>query len=210
MILIAGLERAPGELSFEARIGPEPRQVWFRTETVTLPASEAALAACLLPAMRLGDSLELEEPLDPRLLRSQREFQAIQRARSTGWGFGDLPLGEVEVIAPTRVVRPEPPSGRMAAIVDGGADSWATVLGEPDLTDVIFVDGFDPAARAEGAPRARTRRGCARPPRRSACRSTWSAPTCVSCRTRWSPGRSTPAAPRSRSPSSSSRSSTGS
>jgi Glycosyl transferase family 2 len=151
VILIAGLERAPGELSFEARIGPELRQVWFRTETATLPASEAALAACLLPAMRLGGALTLEEPLDPRLLRSQREFQAIQRARSTGWDFGDPPLREVEVIAPTRVVRPEPPSGRVAAIVDGGVDSWATVLGEPDLTEVIFVDGFDRPARAGGS-----------------------------------------------------------
>jgi Glycosyl transferase family 2 len=140
---IADLERSPGELSFEARIGPTPRRIWFRTETKTLPAAEAALAACLMPAMRLGGSLHLAEPISPRVLRSQREFQAIQRAWSPDWSFDDRPLHEVEVMAPTRPVEPAAPSGRVAAFFSGGVDSWATVLSEPDLTDLIFIEGFD-------------------------------------------------------------------
>ncbi len=140
---IADLERSLGELSFEARIGATPRRIWFRTETLTLPAVEAALAACLMPAMRLGGSLRLEEPISPRVLRSQREFQAIQRAWSPDWSFDDRPLREVEVMASARTIEPAAPSGRVAAFFSGGVDSWATVLSEPDLTDLIFVEGFD-------------------------------------------------------------------
>jgi glycosyltransferase involved in cell wall biosynthesis len=140
---IVDLARSPGELSFEARIGPEPRRIWFRTETSTLPAAEAALAACLMPAMRLGGSLRLEEPISPRVSRYLPEFQAIQRAWSKEWSFNDRPLREVEVLSPTRVVEPAAPTGRVAAFFSGGVDSWATVLSEPDLTDLIFVEGFD-------------------------------------------------------------------
>jgi glycosyltransferase involved in cell wall biosynthesis len=140
---IADLERSFGELSFEARIGPTARRIWFRTETKTLPAAEAALAACLMPAMRLGGSLGLAEPISPRVLRSQPEFQAIQRTWSPDWSFDDRPLREIEVTAPARPVESAAHSGRVAAFFSGGVDSWATVLSEPDLTDLIFVEGFD-------------------------------------------------------------------
>jgi len=86
---IANLERSPGELSFDARIGTDSRRIWFRTETPTLPAAEAALAACLMPAMGLGGSLWLDEPITPRVLRSQQEFQAVQRAWSMEWSLTD-------------------------------------------------------------------------------------------------------------------------
>ncbi len=141
---ITNLKRAPGEISFEARIASETRRVWFRTETQTLPAAEVALAACLMPAMRLGGTLRLEEPISPRVLRSVREFQAIQRAWSTGWDFIDGPLHEIEVVALTRVVEPTPPKNRVAAFFDGGLDSWATVLSEPGVTDLILIEGLDP------------------------------------------------------------------
>ncbi|HVX34054.1 MAG TPA: glycosyltransferase family A protein [Solirubrobacterales bacterium] len=139
------LERSPGHLSFEARIGATPRRIWFRTETPTLPAAEAALAACLMPAMRLGGSLSVGEPISPRVLRCQREFQAIQRAWSLDWPFVDRPLREVEVSAPRRAPEwpPAAPTGRVASFFSGGVDSWATALSEPDVTDLIFVEGFD-------------------------------------------------------------------
>ena len=50
---IADLHRAPGELAFEARIGPDPRRIWFRSPGAAfVPSADAALAACLMPAMR--------------------------------------------------------------------------------------------------------------------------------------------------------------
>jgi glycosyltransferase involved in cell wall biosynthesis len=140
---VADLRRAPGELSFEARVGGRTQRVWMRTETPVLPTADAALAATAMPAMRLGGTLELAEPVSPRLLRTQREFQAIQRGWSWDWEFGDPPLHEVEVVAPVRRP-PEPAGNRVAAFFSGGVDSWSTVLMNPDVTDLIFVrEGFD-------------------------------------------------------------------
>jgi hypothetical protein len=146
---ISNLRTAPGELSFEARVAGDPKRVWLRTETEVVPNADAALAACLLPAMVSGGTLRIEEPLSPRLLRTQREYQAIQRAWSLGWNFVSEPLREVRVLAPTREPETRPPSGRVAAFFSGGVDSWATVLENPDLTDLVFVRGLDLIPGAE-------------------------------------------------------------
>ncbi|MCW2987357.1 MAG: hypothetical protein JWM24_295, partial [Solirubrobacterales bacterium] len=140
---VANLHVAPGELSFEAGIDGRFQQVWFHSQTPVVPSADAALAACLMPAMQTGGTLELSEPVSPRLLRTQREFQAVQRAWSLEWEFGDPPLQEVEVVAPTRVPQPPAAPGRVAAFFSGGVDSWSTVLANPDITDLIFVRGID-------------------------------------------------------------------
>jgi hypothetical protein len=141
---IDDLTCSEGELSFHARIaGAEPRRVWYRTATAVIPTADAALATCLMPAMRSGGALRMSDPVSPRVLRNQREFQAIQRAWSFGWPFGEPPLEEVEVSAPTRAVEPRRPSGRVAAFFSGGVDSWSTVIENPDVTDLIFVRGID-------------------------------------------------------------------
>jgi glycosyltransferase involved in cell wall biosynthesis len=146
---IANLEIAPGSLSFEARVGGRRHPVWLRTGAPVTPDADAALAAGLMPAMRHGGSLRLSDPVSPKLLRTQREFQAIQRAWSLDWDLGE-PLREVEVIAPERPASPLERSGRVAAFFSGGVDSWATVLGNPEVTDLIFVRGFDlPVSEAD-------------------------------------------------------------
>lgn len=150
---IADLRAAPGELSFEARIGAEAKRIWFRTATPVTPPADAALAACLMPAMRHGGSLRMSDPVSPRVLRNQREFGAVQRAFSRRWELPDDPLEEVEVSAPERAPAPRPPTGRVAAFFSGGIDSWAAVLDTPELTDLIFVRGLDlrPAEGADAA-----------------------------------------------------------
>ena len=140
---ISNLKAAPGELAFDARVGGAERRIWFRSETAVMPYPEAALATCLMPAMAGGGRLAMSEPISPRVLRTQREFQAVQRAWSLSWPFGDPPLDEVEVIAPTRPAEVRQPVGRVAAFFSGGVDSWSTVLDNPDLTDLIFVHGID-------------------------------------------------------------------
>ncbi len=141
---IADVRCDPGELSFEARLhGREPRRIWLRSGTEVEPYPEAALAATLMPAMRTGGKLRMEEPISPRVLRTQREFQAIQRAWSRGWVFDDPPLEEVEVSAPVRPVRRREPTGRVAVFFSGGVDSFSTILGEEGVTDLIFVRGLD-------------------------------------------------------------------
>jgi hypothetical protein len=139
---ITDLTSAAGELSFQARIDGGAMRVWFRTETPVVPPADAALAACLIPAMASGGSLAVSQPVSPRILRTQREYQAIQRAWSLDWDYGAEPLLEVDVQAPPRGPA-ERPEGRVAAFFSGGVDSWSTVLANPDVTDLIFVHGFD-------------------------------------------------------------------
>jgi Glycosyl transferase family 2 len=140
---IVNLRAAPGQLSFDAVVGGRTQPVWFRTSSPVTPTADAALAASLMPAMRDGGRLTMGDPVSPRMLRTQREFQAIQRAWSLAWEFGDPPLREVEVLAPVREPEPAAARGRVAAFFSGGVDSWATVLDNPDLTDLIFVRGID-------------------------------------------------------------------
>jgi polysaccharide pyruvyl transferase WcaK-like protein len=141
---IVDIRQSPGELSFEARLhGREPQQIWLRSATAVEPYPESALAATLMPAMRSGGALTMDEPISPRILRMQREFQGIQRAWSREWVFDDPPLEQVEVSAPVRPVERRQPTGRVAAFFSGGVDSWATVLENPDITDLIFVRGVD-------------------------------------------------------------------
>jgi hypothetical protein len=140
---IANLKVAPGKLSFEASVGGREQEVWFRTESPFVPTADAALAACLMPAMLSGGTLELSDPVSPRLLRTQREFQGIQRAWSQDWLPGYPRLREVEVQAPVRKPPAPEREGRVAAFFSGGVDSWATVLTNPDVTDLIFVRGID-------------------------------------------------------------------
>jgi hypothetical protein len=95
--------------------------------------------------MRSGGTLRIAAPISPRLLRMQPEYQAIQRVWSLEWEseFGYPPLNEVAVSAPPRDDAPAQPSGRVAAFFSGGVDSWSTVIGHEDVTDLIFVRGTD-------------------------------------------------------------------
>jgi|GEM_PF-2754854 len=141
---IADLEMSPGELSFEARIGGDARRVWMRSDSAPTPGPEAALPICLMPAMRFGGSLEVSAPLSPKLMRGQREIQAIQRTWAAGRRAGEAQLHEVDVrSAGEGSAAPAQPTGRVATFFSGGVDSWATVLGYPEVTDLIFVRGFD-------------------------------------------------------------------
>ncbi len=140
---LAGLVLAPGELRFEARLAGGTTRVSFRNDSGAVPSPDAALAAALMPAMRSGGSLRIAADLSPRVARRQRDFQAIQQGWSRGWNLPQPPLREVEVEAGRRSAVPATPSGRVAAFFSGGVDSWATVLSEPELTDLIFVRGID-------------------------------------------------------------------
>jgi hypothetical protein len=140
---VRDVRSSPGELSFSIEAGGERRRISFQADTPVLPAPEATLAATLLPAMSRGGDLTLEAPISARLLRTQREFQAIQQLWSSRWPNEYHPLREIEVSAPSRVAEgPEEP-GRVATFFSGGVDSWATILANPEVTDLIFVRGLD-------------------------------------------------------------------
>lgn len=140
---VADVRRKPGELAFDTNIVGHQEGVWLRVADELVPNADAALATCLMPAMTAGGTLALPVPISPRILRNQREFQAIQRAWSLDWVFRDRPLEEVEVVAPERKPEPSRQNGRVAAFFSGGVDSWSTILDHPEITDLIFVRGVD-------------------------------------------------------------------
>lgn len=134
---------APGELSFDVDVAGIAQEVWFKTDAPVTPNADAVLAACLMPALLWGGTLEIDAPISPRLLRCQSEFQVIQRMWSRQWSYGLLPMGEVDVRAPARAIGPTPPGRGVATFFSGGIDSWSVIVDNPDVTHLIFVRGLD-------------------------------------------------------------------
>jgi hypothetical protein len=146
MSSLSDLTLAPGLIEFDAQIGPDPRRLWIKGEggeaAEITPPADPALAMSLVPAMREGGTLRVEGDLSPKVLRMQREFQALQRAWASGWP--DEPsLREVTVEAGEREVPAAADNGRIAVFFSAGVDSWASLLAEPDVTDLIFIKGAD-------------------------------------------------------------------
>lgn len=139
---VTELRAEAGELFFLARVGERKRRLWFRSESAAAPPAEPALATLLMPAMTEGGSLAFDDPISARLLRNQAEFQSVQRAWSSHWPFGGS-LREVEVRAPSRPAPGPAERGRVATFFSGGVDSWAAVLSNPELTDLVFARGLD-------------------------------------------------------------------
>lgn len=137
------LRSSPGKLSFEVDLNGLREQIWFRTDAPVTPTADAALATTLMLAMRSGGTLAIDEPIDRRLLRTQHEFQTIQRLWSRDWKPHPVQLSEVEVVAAARQSVGSLEGRAVAAFFSGGVDSWATVLNNPDITHLVFVRGAD-------------------------------------------------------------------
>lgn len=144
---LSDLALSPGLLEFDAWIGPKPHRLWIKGQggeaAEVVPHADSALAMGLVPAMREGGALRVEGAVSPRVLRMQREFQGIERAWSQEWHSGEPPLEEVTVEAGRRSVPAPSGENRVASFFSGGVDSWATLLSEPEITDLIFVKGVD-------------------------------------------------------------------
>lgn len=138
---------SPGELSFDVDVCGIQQTLWFRTDAPVTPNADAVLPTCLLPAVLWGGTLDIDAPISPRLLRSQTEFQAIQRMWSRGWSYGLLPLGEIDVLAPARPPAPPAADRGVATFFSGGVDSWSVVSQYPEVTHLVFVRGLDLAGR---------------------------------------------------------------
>jgi hypothetical protein len=133
----------PGELSFDVDVCGIEETIWFKTDAPVTPNADAVLATCLHPAVLWGGTLDIDAPISPRLLRSQTEFQAIQRMWSREWDYGLLPLGEIDVRAPARAPTEPAPSRGVATFFSGGVDSWSVVSEYPEVTHLVFIRGLD-------------------------------------------------------------------
>ena len=107
-------------------------------------SGDALLAGLLLPAMKLGESLQIEAPVSPRLLRSTPRIQAMYRA----W---EPRLSSVKVLAEPRPDPPRSSAGRVGLFFSGGVDSSYSLarnridhpLNEDRIEELIVIHGND-------------------------------------------------------------------
>ncbi len=139
----------------DGRVERSARVRWAGGEerlSVSVPAgleapehdATAFLAACLLPAMLRGEELEIDGAVSPRLLAASTKLRAIYATWLPGLGGGAVTAsGELDP-----VLRGE----RIGCFISRGVDSSysATRERDPELTDVVFVDGIEPMRNAEG------------------------------------------------------------
>jgi len=99
--------------------------------------SEAFLAATLLPAMRVAQSLWIAGKISPKLLRSAQEIQEI----ISKW-YPEFQRIRVE--AEPAELRKEYQGEEVGCFFSGGVDSFYTLLKhQEEITKIIFVHGFD-------------------------------------------------------------------
>lgn len=148
---IRELVHREGEYSFLLVEPERERRVrfWGDIPAPTRPSIEPALATTLLVAMGNGDALSLPGPVSPQLLRSLPDAQAVLRTIAEECSLIDGSIEPIEVRSPTadageesvRAAPAERPG--VGVFFSGGVDSWAALLSEPEVTEMIYVHGFD-------------------------------------------------------------------
>jgi hypothetical protein len=135
-----GLELS-AEVSFE-RPTRETMRVWYRLpEPVTPPPKlgDPFLAGLLIPAMSLGEDLEIDAPVSAELLEAAREQLCPTLRR---WGWEHVPI-EIRCAAEASPLVRDLARGT-GCFFSGGVDSWYTVLKRrEELSHLILVWGFD-------------------------------------------------------------------
>ncbi len=121
--------RSPALIQFNFLADVDPPQ----------PLGDAWLAALIVPAMFVGESLEIRAPVSKRLTRTVQEFQRMFHS----W-FPEL-FQIVQVIIPETVpTSAERDDGPAATFFSCGVDSWYSALTHlNELRALITVKGFD-------------------------------------------------------------------
>ncbi|MEX0972433.1 MAG: hypothetical protein WDZ46_04150 [Solirubrobacterales bacterium] len=147
---IRELVHREGEYSFLlAEPGRERRvRFWGDVPAPAAPRAEPALAATLLIAMAECDDLSLPVPLSRQLCRTLPDIQAVLRTLTAASVATDRVLRPVGLHTPPGppprdVAREEADAARAGVFFSAGVDSWSALLDNPDVTDLIYVHGFD-------------------------------------------------------------------
>ncbi len=144
--VVSDLDQAKGEFSFtiSGPLGEDRVRFWGDIPDNTgKPLFEAALAVALLPAMAVGGRLSIPGPLSPQLLRALPDVQAVLEHLAMESPLMDRRLQPVDVSNTDDADRPLDPAAGIGTFFSGGIDSWQTLLANPDITDLIYVHGFD-------------------------------------------------------------------
>jgi hypothetical protein len=145
--VVSDLRQGDGELSFlvSGPLGEHPVRFWGDIpENSAGPPVEPALAAVLLAAMTTGGELSLPGPLSPRLRRALPDLQAVLEWIAAECPAPNPPLRPVSIQSPPgQIEAPSTAPSGVGVFFSGGVDSWLTLLANPDVTDLIYVHGFD-------------------------------------------------------------------
>lgn len=125
------------EIVVSIEAGDRDAGVRFWSESVSLSSSpEAAVVATLLPAMRLGENINVPESISPRLSESLHEVQNI-------FAIWDRTLKRIAINASGKFSTPCR-GERVGTFFSGGVDSLYTLLKRKDeITDLVYIRGFD-------------------------------------------------------------------
>jgi 7-cyano-7-deazaguanine synthase in queuosine biosynthesis len=125
----------------ELRHGDYRQEIRFRVRGASATTgADPFVPAALLPAMRAGSALEIEDSVSPMLLAATPKVQEVV----TGWydSFSKVPF----LASTTRAATAAPGVG---CFFSGGLDSFYSVLQhQEEITHLILVHGFDMELRA--------------------------------------------------------------
>jgi hypothetical protein len=119
-------------------IGSERKEIYFRLPiSVAANKGDAFLAATLLPAMKQTGTLRIEGHVSLDILKNIPKIQQIFHRWDPTLEYIPVETSPCENSAPTN-------GGRIGCFFSGGIDSFYTLLKHtPEITDLIFVHGFD-------------------------------------------------------------------
>jgi hypothetical protein len=142
---IGSIEASPGELRFVVDLAGTSREIWIRSSVPVVSGADAAVALALTPAMTVPGPLRVDAPVDELFARRVPEIQGIFRswAKSGEWPGIEAARHQVELLCPRSETPPCDPDAGVGAFFSGGVDSFATLLRNPEITDLIYIQGFD-------------------------------------------------------------------
>jgi hypothetical protein len=119
------------------------REVFMRAASPGLsPSGDAALALVMVPAMRLGGTLDIAGPVSSGLLTAVQQIQDVFLSWDRAGAIRPLGLQPVDVRASTNATNGH--AEGVGCFFSGGVDSFYTLLRHrEEITDLVVVHGFD-------------------------------------------------------------------
>lgn len=127
-------------LEFDIIANSISTRIYFQVEGAVLtPSAEAFVLMTLLPAMKLGSEIEIEEAVSGKLISSLPDIQSILRQWFPEEDLKKFPIENIPL------KRENPPKNlKSATFSSGGIDSYYSLIkNQSEITDIIFIKGFD-------------------------------------------------------------------
>jgi len=126
------------QVAIQVHLGPDSHTLQYSSPDITLAGrAEVAIAAGLLPCMKLRANMQVDAPVSPRFLAGIASIQQVIRSWKPGYA-------QVTVTGVQPQVAPQPQAQRVGVFFSTGVDSFYSLLRHCDeITDLIYLGGFD-------------------------------------------------------------------